>query len=135
MPLPSPTLEEVAAEFQLWRSKKLKKSEATPAYLKDMIKHLLPHYTKTQILKKLGVGFEILDSIKCNTRAQEDAANQPISFIPFKLTTPELPESTHNSDAIPCKIIKTDGNQLIINSNNPTQIIKAFLCSSLRHNQ
>jgi hypothetical protein len=132
VPTPPITLDEAAKEFQIWRSKRQKKSEPTPEYLKNIVRQLLQHYTKYQIIKKLGIMPRIFNNLKHPLPQHK----QPdITFIPFKIASPEFPEPQFNNATFTCEIIKADGNKLIVQTTNTTQIIEAFLCSNSARNR
>jgi hypothetical protein len=137
------TIEEAASQFKTWHQNKRYKFEPIPSYLKDLVKHLLPHYPKKEIIRHLRITGPTISSIeKQNTPSLNQNTNhsqeQNLGFIPFQLAptsvVPSIDASTptvhHKQENITCQIIKTNGTKLIIQTSDTNAVIQAFLCYS-----
>ena len=115
------SLEQVSKMFQTWRETKLSKFEPTPNSLKILIKQLLPLYSKSKIMRSLGIGSRLLNTVikptsertlkrnklnlkinmhsNSNFHSNDASYNQDVSFMPFSLgdvagnLTPSSPTS------------------------------------------
>ena len=127
------TLVEVVNQFQLWRDSKNSKFPPIPVHLRDHIRQLLGSYQVPQIAAALNISKATIYSIKKDQNSHilaesTDDAEHNLSFIPFKLIDTTESAPTPVIHCCTCQIIKPNGAKLIINTSDPTNVIKAFLC-------
>lgn len=86
------TIEEVANQFKIWRQSKKSKFDPIPLYLKDLIKQILPSYSRKQLIDHLGISRKIILSCGRTTTFSKKSSTtlnknspQDINFIPFQL--------------------------------------------------
>ena len=117
------TLEEVAKQFDSWRTARSGGPQRTPDHLKELVLQLIPNYPKRQIIKTLKIGRQLFNSFHqpCKTQPQNDN----LHFTAIKLLDiDDSPLTQHQ-----CQISK-NGATLIITTTSPETIIKQFLCYS-----
>lgn len=139
------SLEQVASTFNDWRSNKLSKFEPVPDSLKQLVKQLMPLYSKMQIIGALGVSYRFLRTLDApvkrkHARPKRSYSNQDcnsdLQFVNFRIS--DISDSTigckrdasHNNI---CSIIKPNGTKLILHyaqDSSIASIIGAFLCSN-----
>jgi hypothetical protein len=138
----SVSLEEAIKQFEVWRSKKQSKFEATPAYLKELLQRLLPYHPSSKIAKALKISPKVLSLLhitgpkntlthKHKAKISVNAKESNINFA--KLTGASsanlLIGSTFNLPQY--EIIKPNGYKLIIHMDKDiATIIQSFLCSN-----
>ena len=129
------TLEEVAAQFALWRSTRTHLGK-TPDHLKKLIHQLTPLYPRNQILKTLKIHWRFLDPSRKYTKtpvsAKPDKPLQPhLQFTPLNLhLLSEVAAATPMSPSqYTCHITK-NGATLSISTNSCETILQQFLCYS-----
>ena len=138
---PSVTIEEAASQFKTWHQNKNNKYQPIPSRLKDLVKHLLPHYSQKEIISRLLISGPTISSIKkqnipsLNQSTKHDQ-EQSLNFIPFQLApTPVVPTFDKGAppvhtkqENVTCQIIKVNGTKLIIQTSDTNAVIQAFLC-------
>ena len=137
----TPTLAETAQAMKQWRAQKKHNNEKMPDKLRSQIIDMLTKYQQSTVAQALRLSNSTIFALRQrqNNNSPKAAATQPrqqadVDFITFQL--PDITQQSSLSDiqaqntpAPPsCKIIHPNGAKLIINSNDITGIIKAFLC-------
>lgn len=152
------SLKQVAATFKNWRSNKLSKFEPVPDSLKQLVKQLMPLYSKMQIIRSLGISYRFLRTLSMPVKPRRrskipkqkqwhdthsnhsDAlpSDPDLQFINFRISdisdssTGDTIDASHNNI---CTIVKPNGAKLILHhtadsSSSLVSIIGAFLCSN-----
>ena len=150
------SLEQVAATFKDWRSNKLSKFEPVPDSLKQLVKQLIPSYSKMQIIRSLGISYRFLHTLDApvrprsrhkiqkqlhDTHSNHSGALQSdpdLQFINFRISDISDSSTGDKIDASQnniCTIVKPNGAKLILHhtadsSSSLVSIIGAFLCSN-----
>lgn len=129
------TLEEVAAQFALWRSTRTHLGK-TPDHLKKLIHQLTPIYPRNQILKTLKIHWRFLDPsckyTKIPVTPKADKSEQlPLQFTPINLHLLDeaIAATLMSPSQYTCQITK-NGATLSITTNSCETILQQFLCYS-----
>lgn len=128
------TLEEVAAQFALWRSTRTHLGK-TPDHLKKLIHQLTPIYPRNQVLKTLKIHWRFLDPSCKYTKTPVPASDKHelshLQFTPLNLhLLGEVAAATPISPSqYTCQITK-NGATLSITTNSCETILQQFLCYS-----
>jgi hypothetical protein len=135
-------LPEVVNLFQIWRAKQNSVFSPIPTHLRVQIRQLIESYPVSQIATALNISKATIysikneqphDAVKRHNHLTEssDDPEQNLNFIPFKLlNTTESLSQTPLAPCCTCQIIKPNGVKLVITTPDPTNVIKAFLCSN-----
>ena len=148
------TIEEAGNQFKVWRQNKSNKFNPIPSGLKNLVIQLLPHYRQEEIISHLNISAPTISSIKkahglhnlqkllTKTNkahsTESDAVEQKMTFVPFQLVAPvQSPYNASTSashvlqqSSSTCRITKTDGSLLVVETSDPKSVIQAFLCSN-----
>jgi len=148
------TIEEVANQFKVWRQNKNNKFNPIPIHLKDLVVQLLPLYRQKEIISHLNISAPTISSIKkahglhklqkppAKTNkahgSKSGAVEQKMTFVPFQLMPPSQSSDRASTSAShapqqsssTCRITKTDGSLLVVETSDPKSVIQAFLCSN-----
>lgn len=118
------TLEEVAKQFDSWRTSRSGGPQRTPDHLKELVLQLIPNYPKRQIIKTLKIGRQLFNSFHQSCKTQQQ--NDDLHFTPIKLLDIDTSITQHD-----CQIqISKNGATLLITTTTPEIIVKQFLCYS-----
>jgi hypothetical protein len=108
------TIEQVAHQFQIWRSSKISKFDPIPTHLKDLISQLLDHYSQQTIISQLKISSTTISSIKKSHSLHRTKSNSKPHTKPRTKSHNKVPQTgTRHANSTNSKIMIDPSNMTL----------------------
>ena len=110
------SLQEVKEQFIEWRKQKSHPRQSIPDCLWQAAMSLIPHYTKSEIVRSLQLNYSALRQRIEVSKSVSSSEIQPVRFVEVDFSSSEEPEQSHPIFCDRVEVQRRDGSRLSLSA-------------------